>query len=243
MSGVFIAYRKDDTRSWAITLRDHLAHTLGERHVFFDVDSLGAGQWQAQIHDALDACTVVLVLIGARWTQPSDARERNRLFRTDDVHRIEIALALARPGVTVMPVLVDGARLPTAGELPDELQGLLNHQVSEIGDPRDRRVADLRRLTRTVDVLMGHSRERRRAVAATVAIVGVGLMNTVVRSNALSVALVFLALAGCLIAWSWQIYRRMLRQQIKGAWVAALAVVLSAAMAAGSLVRLAVRTN
>ena len=62
----------------------------------------------------LNGCAVVLVLIGPRWTAATDADGRKRLFLPDDVHRLEVVSALERSGVTVIPVLVDGARLPTA---------------------------------------------------------------------------------------------------------------------------------
>lgn len=243
MAGIFISYRKEDTRSWAISLRDHVADAFGERSVFFDVDSLGAGNWRSQIEQALDRCTVVVVLIGPRWATATDSEGRRRLHLADDVHRQEVASSLARSGITVMPVLVDGARLPSASELPDELHGLLERQASEIGDARDRRVADMHRLTRAIDRLIGQRGERHRAAAAVAAIVAVGVVNTLIASDSLVVAIAILVVAAGVGAFAWRVYRRMARDQMKGAWVALLAVILSAATLAGSLVRLATRSE
>lgn len=238
MSGVFISYRKEDTRPWAITLRDHLARALGERQVFFDVDSMAAGQWSMQIQRALDRCAVVVVLIGPRWMTATDADGRKRLFLPDDVHRLEVISALGRPDVTVIPVLVDGARLPQADDLPPEVRGILACQASEIGDARDARIASLRRLTRIVDGLSGQRRERRRAVAAASAAVVAGIANTLVVSNSLAVATAFLLASAGLGAWSFVTYRRMARGRMKGAWMALVGVILSAGMIVGSIVRL-----
>src|SRR4029453_16423395 len=94
VAGVFISYRRDDTRPWAIALRDQLAQAFGERRVFFDVDSMNAGNWRAQIDQALERSAVVLVVIGPRWTTAADAEGHQRLLLPDDVHRMEVASAL-----------------------------------------------------------------------------------------------------------------------------------------------------
>ena len=243
MPGIFVSYRKEDTRPWAINLRDHLANAFGERAVFFDVDSLSAGNWRPQIEQAIDRCTVVVVLIGPRWATATDSEGRKRLHLVDDEHRREVASSLARSGITVMPVLVDGARLPAASELPGDLHGLLERQAREIGDPRERRSADMRRLTRAIDDVIGQRRERQRAAAAAAAIAVVGIANTNVSSRSLAVAVAFLIAAAGVGAFSWHVYRRMARDQMKGAWLALVALILSAATLAGSLVRLATRVE
>lgn len=237
MAGVFISYRKDDTRPWALALHDHLARVFGERQVFFDVDSLGAGQWRAQIDDALNRSAVVLVLVGPRWLTAADDAGRRRLHLADDVHRAEVASALGRSGTTVIPVLVDAARLPAASELPDDLRGLVDRQAIPLADARDERIASLRRLTAMVDARLGQGRERRRAAMAVGAIAGVAVINTMISSRSPMTAAAFLFLATLLTAFSAMTYRRMLRAQMKGAWVALVALVLSGAMVLGSIVR------
>lgn len=237
-SGIFLSYRKDDTRAWALNLRDHLVRRFGERQVFFDVDSIDAGSWRAEIDRALDASRVLLVLIGPRWATAADPEGHRRLFLPDDVHRMEIALALERRDVTVLPVLVDGARLPLRADLPDDLQGLLDCQVQEIGDARDRRAAEVGRLTRTIEGLTGQRDLRRRALAAVVAIVAIGAVNATTTTTSPLFASAILMTAGSVAAFSWQVYRRMARAGMKGALVALVALLFSAAIVAGSLIRL-----
>ena len=115
MTAIFISYRQDDSKAWAIALRDDLARAFGDAQVFLDKDTLKAGRWRAQIDQALRESRVVLVLIGPRWLVSGDAQGQPRLQRPDDVHRQEVAQSLARPTVTVIPVLVDEAPMPAPG--------------------------------------------------------------------------------------------------------------------------------
>jgi hypothetical protein len=239
--GVFISYRKEDTGSWAITVRDYLASRLGERQVFLDVDSIDAGTWRSQIGRALEQCSVVVVLIGRGWSGSTDTQGRKRLLLEDDVHRRELAAALSRPGVTVIPLLIDGARLPRADELPPDLRKLTECQVMDIGAVREVRVAGLRRLSAAVEHLVGHRSQRRRAIATALASGAVALLNIVIVSESVGVAAAFLIASAVLLTASLVSYRRMVRNHSRGIWIALVAVTLSAALLAGSIARLAFR--
>jgi hypothetical protein len=65
----------------------------------------------------------MLVLIGRSWLDAVDDDNRRRLDDPGDWVVQEIEAALARD-VTVIPVLVDGARMPTPTELPPALESL-----------------------------------------------------------------------------------------------------------------------
>ncbi|MEO7727192.1 MAG: hypothetical protein ABIS45_08055, partial [Burkholderiales bacterium] len=58
-----------------------------------------------------------------------------RLDRPDDWVRREIAMGLAR-NILVLPVLVDGAKMPLDTELPTEIRPLVAKQASDISDSR-----------------------------------------------------------------------------------------------------------
>ena len=118
MAGIFISYRQADAKAWAISLRDDLAEVFGADQVYLDKDTQHAGNWREQIQRALDRCKVVLVVIGPRWLTIADEQNRPRIHLADDVHRQEIAFALSRSDLTVIPVLVDEAPLPRAEQLP-----------------------------------------------------------------------------------------------------------------------------
>ena len=238
MAGIFISYRKDDTRPWAINLRDRLVRTFDERQVFLDLDTINPGEWRVQIERALDKCQAMLVLIGQCWSTTTNQQGQKRIFLADDVHRAEIAKALARRNVTVIPVLVDGARMPQIHELPDDLKGLIERQFREIGDRNDRRIVEFDRLVRELEDLTGQTRKKRMAAGALLVAVSIALANTLVRINSLAVALLFLALAICVLAFSVKVYTDMKREHLKGVWPVVTAALLSALMIVGFLVRL-----
>ena len=118
---VFISYRRSDTRHVAGRLKDHLGWERGVEEVFLDTQSIQPGEaFPARIAQALHRATHVLVFIGPGWVA-------RRLFEPDDFVRREIAMALASASA-VIPVLVDGASLPSAEEVPEELRPLLDRQ-------------------------------------------------------------------------------------------------------------------
>jgi hypothetical protein len=79
---------------------------------------------------------VLLAVIGKTWTTITGADGRRRLDDPEDLVRREIARALQRPDVEVIPVLVDGARMPTEAELPPDLAPLARRQACELSDLR-----------------------------------------------------------------------------------------------------------
>lgn len=155
MSGIFISYRQDDAKPWALMLRDDLVAAFGESHVFLDKDTLHAGNWRDQIQRALDDCKVVLVVIGRKWLTIADAQGRRRLDDADDVHRQEVAYALSREGVTVIPVLADGSAMPGASELPDDIRALADQQARQISDASAHRDVDLTLLIQDIERATG----------------------------------------------------------------------------------------
>jgi hypothetical protein len=122
--GIFLSYRRDDTRHLAGRVYDRLAERFGDGRVFMDVDSIEPGlDFGAVIDDAVAACGVVLALIGPAWSTAHDDRGRRRLDDPDDFVVLELTAALDQ-GVRVLPVLVDGADPPRAADLPEPLRPL-----------------------------------------------------------------------------------------------------------------------
>ena len=158
MAGIFISYRQADAKAWAISLRDDLAKVFGDEQVFLDKDALHAGNWRDQINQALDRCAVALIVIGPRWLTTVDEQNRPRIGLPDDVHHQEVALALSRSDVTVIPVLVEDASMPRAEQLPTDLHGLCDQQAYKIGDTQARRKADLEVLIQNIQTVGGLKR-------------------------------------------------------------------------------------
>jgi hypothetical protein len=97
-----------------------------------DVDQIPAGtDFAAHLNSQVAACNVLLVVIGSHWLDVKDEAGQPRLHQPDDFVAIEIAAALARD-IRVIPVLVDGASIPKASELPDSLKPLARRQAIEV---------------------------------------------------------------------------------------------------------------
>src|SRR5688572_27313464 len=155
MKGVFISYRQDDAKPYALLLRQDLVEAFGEENVFLDKDTLHAGSWREQIRAALDRSGVVLIVIGRRWLTSADGRGQRRLDLPDDVHRQEIAVALSRKDVTVIPVTVDGAGIPPPDDLPADIRALTDQQARELSDNSARRTLDLNALIADIERTTG----------------------------------------------------------------------------------------
>jgi hypothetical protein len=129
---IFISYRREETAYPAGWLYDRLADRFGAGQVFKDVDSIRLGDdFVEVITRAVGSCDVLLALIGDQWLTVSDERGRRRLEDPDDFVRLEIEAALTRQ-VRVIPILIDGARMPHAEDLPDSLAKLVRRQALEL---------------------------------------------------------------------------------------------------------------
>jgi hypothetical protein len=85
------------------------------------------------ISTAVGSCDVLLALIGHQWLTITDEDGQRRLDDPNDFVRVEIEAALAR-NVRVIPILVEGARMPRATELPPNLAMLVRRQALKL-DP------------------------------------------------------------------------------------------------------------
>ena len=131
-SRIFINYRRDDSLATAGRLHDRLAVAFGSGNVFMDVDHIPAGvDFHAHLETQIARCDVVLVIIGPRWLNIRDEHGTRRLDDPDDFVGLEIAAALAR-NVRVIPVLIDGAHIPRASELPETLRPLTRRNAVEL---------------------------------------------------------------------------------------------------------------
>jgi hypothetical protein len=133
---IFISYRREETAYAAGWLFDRLTERFGSDQVFKDVDCIEPGQdFVDEITRAVGSCDVLLALIGNRWLNSRDATDRRRLDVPDDYVRLEIEAALQRK-VRIIPVLVDGASMPTVEELPTSLGHLVRRHALELSPSR-----------------------------------------------------------------------------------------------------------
>jgi hypothetical protein len=137
MSRIYVSYRRTDAAAYAGRLFENLSHHFGPGFVFMDVEGgISRGEDFSQaINTALNTCDVALVIIGQHWATSAGPDGKLRLDDPDDWVRVEIAAVLRR-NILVIPVLVDGARLPEPGNLPEELRPLCRHNACELSNPR-----------------------------------------------------------------------------------------------------------
>ena len=135
MAATFISYRREDSAGYAGRLHESLERRLGSTHVFRDVDTLRPGQdYVKAIEQKLAACRVMLVVIGREWLDARRVAGGRRLDEPYDLVRLEITAGLARPDVLVVPVLVEGASMPDASELPESIRPLARRHAASVRD-------------------------------------------------------------------------------------------------------------
>jgi len=121
---IFISYRRCDSQQSAIILHEKLRR---EFNTFLDCEGIGKGDcWPDTIEHTLKESSVVLVLIGKEWNI-------ERLNNEDDWVLREIDLAMME-GKEIIPILVDGAGMPTADQLPQTIRNLPRFQGSRMTD-------------------------------------------------------------------------------------------------------------
>lgn len=136
MNDIFISYRRDDSAGHAGRLFDRLKDRLGAEHVFMDVTDLRPGQdFAVELERAVAEANCLLAVIGPQWLGAVDSSGGRRIDDPDDFVRREVGAALSK-GSSVIPVLVHGAKMPRADELPEVLRPLARRQAIDLSDQR-----------------------------------------------------------------------------------------------------------
>ena len=168
--GVFINYRDADSNGYRRWLYTELSGRFGSNLVFLDSESIAAGSdYVDQLLGRVRQSAVVLAVIGTRWLTAAGPDGRRRIDDQADWSRRELVEAF-KAGVRVIPVLTDGARMPTEADLPVELAELGRCQFRRLGCDGDA-AADLSRL---VDELADLDPGLGAAARATSAVPAVG---------------------------------------------------------------------
>lgn len=187
---IFISYRTADGVDKATALARDLGEIFGDEAVFLDKDDLRGGTaWRNEIHRALDAKPILLLLVTPLLLAAVDDHGQARIADDNDPVRKELQEALAA-GASVIPVLCDGLDdIPDASRLPppfDRIGELTWRKLRAYDWENDiERLTDdlkafgippLTRRRRTDDTApsMDHyARTRRRVMALVAAVIGV----------------------------------------------------------------------
>jgi len=183
MGSIFVSYRREGGSGFAGRIEADLQRRFGPGEVFRDVDDLASGEDFVQgLQRALRNCRVLIVVVGKSWLTAAGAGGARRLDDPSDFVRQEIAAALARADVHVIPVRVEGARMPSEADLPDELKPLARRQAHELADSRWD--YDIGRLADNIAGAMGHDGPRA---------FGIGKRRVILALGALALAVVAVA--------------------------------------------------
>jgi TIR domain len=155
--GIFVSYRRGESDAHAGRLADRFIEHFGEHRVFYDIDLTEPGvDFIDQIQSAVDSSEVLIAVIGKNWVTATDPAGQKRLENPHDYVRIEIATALKR-NIRVIPVLVQGAAMPSAHELPNDLTPLTYRRAFELHDASWRK--EVQHLTTVLESVVGRKEE------------------------------------------------------------------------------------
>jgi hypothetical protein len=177
MARIFINYRRDDTQGVAGRLFDYLASKYSRDELFMDVDAMKPGlDFIKQLDAQVAQCHVLLAVIGPHWLEAHDQSGKRRLDNDKDYVRVELASALKRD-IALIPVLVDGAVMPSEEKLSDDLKPLARRHALELRHTRFNADADA--IMHALETVVPRSRVPWRYVGAG-AVVAVGIAMAVV---------------------------------------------------------------
>ncbi len=135
---IFISYRREDTRNESERLFFSLKEQFRFDSVFFDTSSILPGSaWPSELQHAVESAKIVIVVIGPNWLGVSKQPAR-RIDLENDWVRKEVEAALERQRLNrqkaVIPLLVNGADMPQAEDLPNSIRALAELQAFKITD-------------------------------------------------------------------------------------------------------------
>jgi len=128
--GIFISYRRDDSRHFAGRLFDSISSALPDVRVFMDVGSIPFGEnFVDVLNKQLKSCQALLVVIGPNWLKTIGGR--TNLDDPNDWVRLEIETAMRRK-IRIFPVLLDNAEMPAQDQIPESLSSFREYQFIRI---------------------------------------------------------------------------------------------------------------
>jgi hypothetical protein len=189
---IFVSYRRrGEGAGYAGRLADRLVQEFGANQCFRDIDDIESGtDFVDAISRAVGSCEIFITVMGPDWLTATDAAGQRRLDNPHDFVRLEIEAALAR-NIRVVPVLVGGAIMPAAHQLPSAIEALSRRQAHELSDSRwDYDVGQLITLIEKMGIARQSPpspRKRKRALvlagAAVALVLTVGIIANAIQSS------------------------------------------------------------
>jgi hypothetical protein len=149
-NSIFISYRRADSQDLTGRIYEYLAKHFGTEVVFRDVYSLPMGEdYRTHLREKAQNCQAMVVVMGPDWVTVEDKDGNRRLDNPDDWVRVEVETGLKRE-ITVIPLLIDGARIPKEEDLPGDLKPLA-YRKAALARPDPDFQHDMERLIRQLE--------------------------------------------------------------------------------------------
>jgi hypothetical protein len=168
MPKIAISYRRTESHATG-RIYDWLVQRYGKEAIFRDIDLIPFGvDFRKAVDEALGDADVLIAVVGPQWRGANEDGS-SRIMEENDLVRIEIETALKRE-IPLIPVLIDGAVMPKAADLPESIRDFSFRNAAPIDSGRNFNT-DIRRLMRSVDRHM-KAKERNQAEAQRQAAAG-----------------------------------------------------------------------
>lgn len=129
MPQIYVIYRSEDTRKRSKDIIDALKKTYGESNIIYpDYDGYVDVY---QIEQAVQKSHYLLVVIGNYWADLVDESGQNLLASVYDPVHMAIATAI-KSRKRIVPILVDGAPMPSRQRLPRELRPMITQDAVKL---------------------------------------------------------------------------------------------------------------
>jgi hypothetical protein len=163
MPRIAISYRRADSAQIAGRILDRLAIEYGKDAIFMDIYDVPLGaDFPEHVQKVWSQTEILLVLIGPKWLgQGQDGHAR--IHDRDDPVRTEVETGLKK-GVPLIPVLLDGARMPARSELPKSIGKFVYRAAAQVDSGPDFD-SQITRLIAGIDQVLGNSGRSPKPVA------------------------------------------------------------------------------
>jgi WD40 repeat protein len=139
MPKIFVSHRRRSSRGVKGAtgrIYDRLVSRYGKDSIFIDIDNMKPGvDFRKQISQVLQECDILIAIVGPKWLGSPKAGSAN-IHNENDWVRLEIETALNRD-IPIIPTLVEGAQMPSAGDLPDSLRDFAYRHATTVSDDQD----------------------------------------------------------------------------------------------------------
>jgi type II secretory pathway pseudopilin PulG len=173
---IFTSYRRDDERGTVGRLLSALQSSFTPEQLFADADPVEPGDDVVRgLNAKIGQSSVLVAIIGPKWLSVSDTRRTTRLDNAADVVRVALEAAFKKRR-RVVPVLIGGAEMPTAEQLPLTLRPLAT--LAPVRIQNDSFQADVEGLVKSLKGSVGGKTLPQTfwpVIAIAVALIAVGL--------------------------------------------------------------------